>query len=134
RKAKSKRSEPSDDPETTEAPPKPTKTKPPPHPTVAPVEPPSPAKCKPRPEGSYQDAHQEVMEEVVIPKDEWVDTKQDEYWDQFLDNNDAADDMYNVVVKNVPYYDPGEKGYNLPEPVEGHACEMVLEHAWNDCE
>lgn len=73
----------------------------------------------------------------VTPKDERVDiriTKQDEYWDQFLDNNDAADDSYNTVVKNVPYCDPGEKGYNLPEPVEGHTCGMVLEHAWNDCE
>ncbi|KAL8644857.1 MAG: hypothetical protein Q9210_007035 [Variospora velana] len=86
RKAKPTRSEPPDDPETTEAPPKPTKTKLPPHPTVAPVEPPSPARCKPPPEGDYQDAHQEVMEEAVgefygnradkiIPKDEPVDIR-----------------------------------------------------------
>ncbi|KAI4137132.1 MAG: hypothetical protein LQ341_005265 [Variospora aurantia] len=148
RKAKPTRSEPPNDLETTEAPPKPAKTKPPSHPTVAPVEPPSPARCKPPPKGDYQDAHQEAMEEAVyefcgsraskvIPKDERVDiriTKQDEYWDQFLDNNDSADDIYNIIVKNVPYCVPGEKGYNLLEPVKGHACEMVLEHAWNDCE
>ncbi|KAL8978102.1 MAG: hypothetical protein Q9177_006490, partial [Variospora cf. flavescens] len=86
RKAKPTKSKPPDDLEIIEALPKLTMTKPPPHPTVAPVEPPSPARCKPPPEGDYQDAHQEVIEEAVgefcgnragkvIPKDEWVDIR-----------------------------------------------------------
>ncbi|KAL8941873.1 MAG: hypothetical protein Q9216_001983 [Gyalolechia sp. 2 TL-2023] len=146
-------------PNTTESPPVPTtepvaeltSSEPPPDPTptqpvVEPVDPPGEPVCFDPPEGDYKDAHEEIMAQAVqwfcennakTIKEPTVDIGAigfDDPFRQFLDTNDAEDDVYDLSIRNVPDCDPGEEGFDLAEPVSGYGCQDILYNSWKSCE